>query len=778
VRYIIDMTELLNDLDTPSDAELISQVRGGDLAAYGELFERHVDAARRLARQLVRGPDSEDLVSDAFTKVMSVLQNGGGPDVAFRAYLLTAVRRLHVDKLRAQSKLTTSDDMTQFDPGVPFHDTAVAGFESGAAAKAFASLPERWQLVLWHLEVEGQKPADIAPLLGMSANSVSALAYRAREGLRQAFLTAHLADTSDAECRWVNEHLGAYVREGLSKRDTAKVKAHLDECRKCTAMYLELTEVNSNLSAIIAPLLLGSAAAGYLATVGSGAATASGILVFFDRAKDAVLGNLATVAAGAAAAGVAAVAVVAVAMSGGDDKPSATPPQPSISVPAPSATSASPSSTPTKKPPKPQASPSAKPPVVNVVEPPVEEPTTPTANISLASATVSDDAVVLDIDGLPASRVVVGVDLRSKSGKTTFKVQNSACSVRAADKRHAACVTGAGGGGNAVLLLAPSRFQAVIPLDFPDTLKSDELSVTISIPGYDDPSTANNTATISFTPKHAPPTEPPPTAPPPTTPTADLHLALAKVDDTHVSATVTGVPSRGATLLFDVSGAAPSGAPGGCSLVDADTVRCPDADGPFKRTFALTYDAAQAPVDVTFKVSASGVKETNAADNTRTISIGTKPLPTADLTLSVSGDKLGNGTGRFRVSVTGVPTGAGQTKLRFDVTTSNPQVALEGIPDACTYVNADKTVVECNPGGGTYTGVFDMDLHNLGAKETVDVTVTVTAPGYSDPNPADNTKTFKLGLKGILGVTQALLGEETPLVQVGGVVDDVLSLLG
>ena len=126
-----------------------------------------------------------------------MLQGGGGPDVAFRAYLLTAVRRLHVDRIRAGQRLQTTDDLTPFDPGVPFRDTAVAGFESGAAAKAFASLPERWQLVLWHPEVEGQKPADIAPLLGMSANSVSALAYRAREGLRQAFLTMHISDIAE-----------------------------------------------------------------------------------------------------------------------------------------------------------------------------------------------------------------------------------------------------------------------------------------------------------------------------------------------------------------------------------------------------------------------------------------------------------------------------------------------------------------------------------------------------------------------------------------------------
>ena len=300
------MTDLVHDVDAPSDAELISRVRGGDVAAYGELFSRHVDAAKRLSRQLVRGPDADDLVSEAFAKVLTVLQGGGGPDVAFRAYLLTSVRRLHVDRIRSGARLQTSDDMEAFDPGVPFQDTAVEAFESGAAAKAFASLPERWQLVLWHLEVEGQKPADVAPLLGMSPNSVSALAYRAREGLRQAFLTMHLNDTSETDCRWVNEHLGAYVRNGLAKRESTKVQAHLDECRRCTAMYLELTEVNSNLRAIIGPLLLGAAATGYLASSGT-AAGGLGLAAVFGRVRDTVSANAGAATAGAVAAGVAAV---------------------------------------------------------------------------------------------------------------------------------------------------------------------------------------------------------------------------------------------------------------------------------------------------------------------------------------------------------------------------------------------------------------------------------------------------------------------------------------
>ena len=310
------MSQLLDDLVTPSDAELISRVRSGDADAYAELFTRHVDAARRLARQLARGPDVDDLVSDAVTKVMAVLQRGGGPDVSFRAYLLTAVRRVHVDRVRAQSRLTPTDDLGEFDPGVPFHDTAVASFENGAVARAFATLPERWQMVLWHLEVEGQKPADVARLLGMSANSVSALAYRAREGLRQAFLAAHLADTPPSDCRWVLEHLGGHVRKGLARRESAKVQVHLDDCRRCTATYLELCEVNADLRGVLAPLLLGSLAAGYLASSGSAAGSATGVVAILGRAKEYVGAQLVPSAGGAVATTVAVATAVALSIGG------------------------------------------------------------------------------------------------------------------------------------------------------------------------------------------------------------------------------------------------------------------------------------------------------------------------------------------------------------------------------------------------------------------------------------------------------------------------------
>ncbi|MFP3686343.1 hypothetical protein SB847_21820, partial [Bacillus sp. SIMBA_026] len=75
---------------------------------------------------------------------------------------------------------------------------AIKAFESQTVAKAFRSLPERWQAVLWYLDVERMKPAAVAPILGLSPNAVSALALRAREGLRREYLQAHIAEEKNA----------------------------------------------------------------------------------------------------------------------------------------------------------------------------------------------------------------------------------------------------------------------------------------------------------------------------------------------------------------------------------------------------------------------------------------------------------------------------------------------------------------------------------------------------------------------------------------------------
>uniref|UniRef100_UPI000D71975E sigma-70 family RNA polymerase sigma factor n=1 Tax=Actinokineospora spheciospongiae TaxID=909613 RepID=UPI000D71975E len=300
-------------LEGPSDAELIEAVRDGRTAAYGPLYERHVGAARNLARQLARSSvEADDLVSEAFAKVLATLRQGRGPDSAFRAYLLTALRHTAYDKTRRDRRVDLVDDVTQasgVNPeavSVPFADTAVEGLERTLAARAFRTLPERWQAVLWHTEIEGQSPAQVAPVLGLTPNGVSALAYRAREGLRQAYLQVHLASTSDEHCHATAERLGTWVRGGLAKRETAQVEAHLDECDRCRALAAELADVNGGLRAGVAPLVLGPlAVAAYLSgSATTGLTAAGGAAAAAAGAANAASGSAAA-AAGAAAGGAA-----------------------------------------------------------------------------------------------------------------------------------------------------------------------------------------------------------------------------------------------------------------------------------------------------------------------------------------------------------------------------------------------------------------------------------------------------------------------------------------
>ncbi len=262
-----------------SDADLIASVRAGRIEEYGALYERHVEAADRLARQLC--PDrgsADDVVAEAFATVLDTLREGRGPDSAFRVHLLATVRttaegrarktRLGAGPAAPAVSAPSSTDHAAGAWGNPTHPAQPEYLERSLVARAFSRLPERWQVVLWHTVIERESPSDVAPLLGLSPNTVSALAYRAREALRQECLQAHLAETSARRCRATAAKLGVWARDGLSIRERAQVEQHLDHCARCRALADELADINASLRGVVAFLVLGGAAFGYLAAGG------------------------------------------------------------------------------------------------------------------------------------------------------------------------------------------------------------------------------------------------------------------------------------------------------------------------------------------------------------------------------------------------------------------------------------------------------------------------------------------------------------------------------
>lgn len=417
----------------PSDAELIQRMRAGDDGAYEELYRRHSAAVLRYARTCCRdGHTADDLTAEVFARTLQAVRGGAGPEQAVRAYLLTTVRRVAAAWTKTAKREQLVEDFAVFaaesarSAEVSDDETLDLGAdvramheaERSLAMQAFRSLPERWQAVLWHTTVEEESPSTIAPLFGLTANATAVLASRAREGLKQAYLQAHVNTSvaSAGDCARYADRLGAYARGGLRIRAERGLRKHLEECAKCRLVAGELAHVNAGIPAVLPIAVIGWFAAGYslkaagvvaggaVGAAGAGAAAAAG------GASGSAGGSAA--AGGAAAeglgaplkAGIAAVVALAAAaglvwaLSGDEvpDKPEAKPPvvqpvvpeeptpppeskppaAPAPPPPAPPAKKPAPAPTPTPEP-KPSPTPTKAKPTPPKPPPPAPTPASP-----------------------------------------------------------------------------------------------------------------------------------------------------------------------------------------------------------------------------------------------------------------------------------------------------------------------------------------------------------------------------------------------------------------
>ncbi|WP_433341088.1 sigma-70 family RNA polymerase sigma factor [Streptomyces sp. CA-253872] len=316
------------------DGDLLQRARGGDEAAYGELYQRHAEGVRRYARTCCRDRDTaDDLTAEVFARTLAALRRGAGPEYAMRAYLLTTVRRVAADWTKtarrehlvddfavfaAQAARTASADEDTLDLGADV--LAMHEAEQSMAVRAFRSLPERWQAVLWHTEVEDESPSEVAVLFGLDANGTRVLASRAREGLKQAYLQAHVSATRTASegCAAYADRLGAYARGGLRSRAERGLRKHLEECAECRLAASQVKEVARGIPGLVPVAVIGwFGAAGYgkaLALIGGAAgAGAAGSAAAAGGGGAASEGVGAPVKAGIAA-GVVATAAVALVL--------------------------------------------------------------------------------------------------------------------------------------------------------------------------------------------------------------------------------------------------------------------------------------------------------------------------------------------------------------------------------------------------------------------------------------------------------------------------------
>lgn len=293
-----------------TDAELITRYRetGAD-DVFDELGERHVEAARRLAVQLTCNEDAaENLLGEAFEIARTELARGDGPDLAFRPYMLTLVRNVSAEWSNDGHRLLLADG---YDALANSRDGVA---EDSLAARAFARMPERWRVALWHTAVEGESPEDIAPLLGLSPSAVNTLVQRARDGLRRVYLQADLDDDTPRECHEMRDLMAEDARGRLSRRQRNSLDEHIDTCDRCRSVFRDVEEIDAHLPELVGGAVLGPFASAYVVP--------SAVPMMQDDGEPRRRRRAAPVAAVLAGVGIVVVgasAFAVISMSGGGD---------------------------------------------------------------------------------------------------------------------------------------------------------------------------------------------------------------------------------------------------------------------------------------------------------------------------------------------------------------------------------------------------------------------------------------------------------------------------
>jgi RNA polymerase sigma factor (sigma-70 family) len=171
------------DYPSLSDVDLVALTRDQDARAYEELWRRHRSAALVAARRITHRFDADDLVSESFARVLRAIMAGGGPNSAFRAYLITTIRNVATNWARSEPVSASLESLLELADAT---DQIARIDRRDTVAKAFESLPERWQAALWYSEVEGLSGKEMGALFNIRPSAVAMLTMRARRGLLRA----------------------------------------------------------------------------------------------------------------------------------------------------------------------------------------------------------------------------------------------------------------------------------------------------------------------------------------------------------------------------------------------------------------------------------------------------------------------------------------------------------------------------------------------------------------------------------------------------------------
>ncbi len=180
----------MENVNSPTDGELLDQVVAGNKTAFELLYDRHSRAAYGLAYRVLGEPGmAEDTVQDAFLTVWRQAATYGHARGSVRSWLLAIVHHRAVDYVRHRHDDRKQDieDITVLPDVIDTGEQAQLNVEGELVREALKTLPLDQQRSLTMAYFGGYTHDEIARMLGIPLGTVKG---RLRIGMQK--LRGHL----------------------------------------------------------------------------------------------------------------------------------------------------------------------------------------------------------------------------------------------------------------------------------------------------------------------------------------------------------------------------------------------------------------------------------------------------------------------------------------------------------------------------------------------------------------------------------------------------------
>jgi RNA polymerase sigma factor (sigma-70 family) len=248
-----------------TDAELVAAIRGGDPAAWGDVFDRHRDAVWRVAIAVTRNSaDAEDTLSSAFLRAVESIHQLEQPE-RLRPWLLSITRRGALDRVRpsrrrerpseALEDLTALGDVAG--DGDDLSDELASEERVELVRDALLGLDERDRIALELSMDDDLSGAELAEVLEVTRDNAYALVHNARERFALSVASLVVARRGRELCTELDQLLGRWDGR-LDPLIRKRVARHIRSCETCEATSQRSVSPSALLAAV--PLLFAPAA--------------------------------------------------------------------------------------------------------------------------------------------------------------------------------------------------------------------------------------------------------------------------------------------------------------------------------------------------------------------------------------------------------------------------------------------------------------------------------------------------------------------------------------